>query len=179
MRFTPILLLKRAIFRKETSLVAYKGKCSFERMSESSNEVLQNKYFTSKLKYGYDGFLVYDNKQNLIGYYWYTLNQPSIINLPKIPKNTPWVFNMYVYKGHRGHGYQKEMFKHFEATFSDFRWVFGDVRLNNAPSVKSFLKVDYLEIGVYYIVVIGIRRIRSLNYKFGYWNKKKKHIYKF
>lgn len=176
---SPVLFLKRAIFRKKPSIPEYKGELRFERMSGSNNKVLSGKYFTGKFEYGYDGFLVFDSNQKIVGYYWYNLNQPSIINIPKIPKDSPWIFNMFVYEEHRGHGYQKEMLKHFEVMFSSYKWLYADIRLDNTPSIKSFLKLGYGEIGIYYIVVMGIRRIRSLNFKFGYWNRKKKHKYKF
>lgn len=167
-----------AIFRKETNSIQ-QSDLIFKKISESNDDIVHTKDFRRKLSQKYDGFLVYDKSDNLIGYYWYTINTPPPTSIPKIPKNTPWRFNVFVFEEHRGHGYQKEMSKHALSYFKDYKYFYCDILLDNAPSLKNILKMGYEPCGIYYILIFGIRRYKYLNFKIGYWDKNKKHKYKF
>lgn len=142
---------------------------------------IQNKDFTIKNKFNqkYKGYLFYDLKHNFVGYYFYTINKPPLNSIPKIPKNSPWIFSMYVQPEHRGNNYQFEMLKHFEQLMSlkSYGILYCDVMNSNIASIKTFLKAGYQECGVYRIFIIGLRRFNWLNLKFGSWYKNESHNY--
>jgi len=83
---------------------------------------------------------------------------------------------MYVNKELRKKGYQKQMLIHFEKTFRNYNELYADVRLDNYPSISNFLKLNYIENGIYYVLVIGFR-FKNLYFTIKYWDKNRKHIY--
>lgn len=165
------------VFRRVPSLEEFVSDLSFQKISESDNEILDSKDFQNKTKNKYNGYLVYNKANDLIGYYWYTINKPPATVIPRIPKDVVWMFNLFVFENYRGNGYQKQMMKHFEKTFSNYQYLYVDILLNNTPSIKSVLKTGYKPCGIYYILVIGIRT-KNLNIKMGYWSKTAKHKYR-
>lgn len=177
--YSPLKYRRMAIFKKSPSLIDEIISLQAERISQSKHEITKAVDFKRKIYYGYDGYLFYDTNENAVGYYWYTINQPPPTSIPKIPKSSVWIFNMLVFDEFRGNGYQREMLKHFDRTFRQYESLYADILFNNIASIKNFLKVGYKENGVYWIVILGIRRYKNLNLKFGRWNQNKKHDYNF
>lgn len=134
-----------------------------------------------KLKQGYDGFCVFNKEGEWVGHYWFTLKTPPPTNISSIPQNALWVFNMFVSQNHRGHGYQKDMLVHLDSFAHQIgiAYIYADIQPENAPSIKTFLKANYQEAGVYKVAILGLRRYPFTNIKICRWNKTEKHTYKF
>lgn len=177
--YSPIKFRRMAIFRKVPSNDPFESELWFERISMSKNQIVATKDFERKLRYNYDGYLVYTHSGKLVGYYWFTKDIAPPTSIPKIPIGAVWIFNMYIFEQYRGNGWQKEMLRHFENEFRDSEILYADILLDNVSSIKNFIRCGYLECGVYYILIFGIRRFRRLNVKIGYWNKSQRHKYNF
>lgn len=136
-------------------------------------------YCIFRLKKNYKGIgLVNKVNEELIGYGFFSDKITPPTNIPKLPKNSGWLFNTVILEKYRRNGYQKilisERIKRLRK-LNEKIIIYTDILEDNYPSRKSFIKSNFLENGVYYIFVIGIRRFRFLNLKIGYWKKNEKH----
>lgn len=137
------------------------------------------KYCMFRVHKGYKGIgLIHSTTNEFIGYGFYSNLLAPPTNIPRIPQNSGWLFNTLIIEKYRGNGYQKLLIsERIKRLKSDNQHVniYTDIIESNIGSRKSFIKSGFKEFGIYYIMVLGIRRYSFLNLKIGYWNKSKKH----
>lgn len=185
MRISPLVLVKELIYQFDIN---------FEIDIPNNVEVLDldsnilNKIVVSKdildycifrINKGYQGICIINKINNeLIGYAFYSSHLTPPTNIPRLPKNSGWLFNDLIVEKYRGNGYQKllisERIKRLKSENQHVN-IYTDIIESNIGSRKSYIKAGFKELGVYYIMVLGIRRYNFLNLKIGYWNKSKKH----
>lgn len=186
MRVLPFLFVRELIYRSPSNYI-------YESIPESIKVIDLNlnnlnsiiipsdiyDYCIFRIKKHYKGVgLVDSGTEELIGYGFYSNTVAPPTNIPKLPKKCGWLFNTLILEKYRGNGYQKllisERIKRLRNINSDVI-IYTDILEENYSSRKSFLKSNFRECGVYYVLVLGIRRFRYFSLKIGYWRKSEGH----
>ena len=187
MRFLPVIFAKMFVYKRQSEERNLDIELKGLRVEELSIALLENInidekhiiFFNNRLKQRYEGVLLLDEENNLIGYsFWTKKGNLPPTNIPRIPSNAIWVFNSFILEEYRGKGYQKiiiqERDKFIQKKYKDYG-IYSDIYESNYASRKSVIKSGFVPNGVYYICIIGMRRNRFLNIRFGWWFKNKKH----
>lgn len=174
MRLNPITIKRNVVLCKVPSLASFKSELIFKKITKENYTLVNSLGFSRNFKYGYKGYLVYNKNSEMVGYCWYTENTSPPTHIPKIPKTGIWLFNMLVFENHRGHGFQRDMLRYLEYKLKKKEIIFVDIKQDNIPSLKNVLREGYEQKGIYYVLFIGLRRSKYLNFKIGYWAKNKK-----
>jgi hypothetical protein len=128
------------------------------------------------LRNGYKGFAGFTkDTAQCIGYSWYAVDKPPGTSIPKVPKNVVWRFNLHIRDIFRGRRYQRNFHQFCDSRNFFVNYIYSDVSPSNISSRRNLLASKAQEAGVYYILILGIRRIKWLNYRLGYWNNQEKH----
>lgn len=186
MRIGPFVFVKELVYKAPDNYI-YEEIPSFVKVIDleenTLNQVKMPKeiydYCIFRVKNKYNGIGLVNRENNeLMGYAFYSDKTSPPTNIPKLPKGAGWLFNTLIITKYRGNGYQKllisERIKRLRKNQPEIE-IYTDIIEENYPSRKSFLNSHFIENGVYYVFVVGIRRYRFLNLKIGFWNKKAKH----
>lgn len=185
MRF-PLIFIKELVYEKDIasheSIGAYPPNVFSDDITLETLEKYNipsdiYDYCTFRVKRGFKGVFAISKATNeVMGYSFYSTDKTPPTNIPKKPPyNSVWIFNDFVIEKFRGMGLQKFMIDKRLEKNNNLDIAYTDILESNIASRKSYLNSGFEESGVYYIMVLGIRRYKYLNIKMGYWNKNKKH----
>jgi RimJ/RimL family protein N-acetyltransferase len=139
----------------------------------------RRKTFSQFLAEGQLGFQLVDSLMNeCVAYGWVAINGAKPNHLPTIPQGVCWFHYDRVKDDYQGGGYYKYMlFKRLEFlrnNFGDIE-VYCDTAINNLPARWAQKKVGFKEVGVYYVISVGSKRIPYCFWQWGKWSKDERH----
>lgn len=138
----------------------------------------RKKIFNKMLNYNHIGLIVLDLVNECVAYGWIAVGNYKPDHLPRMPKNSAWLYFDRVKNGYNGRGLQRLLIKkRIEFVFKNYGniEIYSDTSIINTPSRINYLRCGFYEYGIYYILNAGTRSIPSFYLSLGKWFKNKKH----
>ena len=137
--------------------------------------LLQHKFLLSNnLNEGHLGFVCVNvNTSECVGYFWIAIDKPPLNGIPKIPLNAAWFFNDFVREDYRSMGCQRLMIAYkldYLKRYKDIE-IYADVTSIKKGIPRNYQNSGFVECGIYYILILGIRRFKYFNLTIFYWSK--------
>lgn len=179
-------LVSKFSYNKDVNLNKNNLKVKILKNKEDLN--IENEWFNNKKNFfdklideGNIGIVLFSPQNNdVIGYGWMAISKFDSCpeHLSKIPRNSAWIHFDRIKENYQGNGYYKFLLKkrvEFLKKEYEVEYIYIDTSKNNIPARIAQKKVGFSELGIYYVLSIGTKKITSCFYQIGYWFKNKKH----